>query len=43
MNKKFFSLAAFALIALGAKAKVKLPHILGDNMVPQLPAISSHR
>ena len=35
MNKKFFSLAAFALIALGAQAKVKLPHILGDNMVIQ--------
>lgn len=35
MNKKFFSLAAFALITLGAKAKVKLPHILGDNMVIQ--------
>lgn len=35
MNKKFFSLAAFALITLGAQAKVKLPHILGDNMVIQ--------
>lgn len=43
MNKKFFSLAACALITLGAQAKVKLPHILGDNMVPLLPAISSHR
>ena len=35
MNKKFFSLAAFALITLGAQAKVKLPHILGNNMVIQ--------
>ena len=35
MNKKFFSLAAFALITLGAQAKVKLPHILGDDMVIQ--------
>ena len=35
MNKKFLALAAMALIATGAQAKVKLPHILGDNMIIQ--------
>ena len=35
MNKKFLALAALALITTGAQAKVKLPHILGDNMIIQ--------
>ncbi len=35
MNKKLLALAALALITTGAKAKVKLPHILGDNMIIQ--------
>ena len=35
MNKKLLALAAMALIATGAQAKVKLPHILGDNMIIQ--------
>ena len=33
MNKKFLAMAALALITTGAQAKVKLPHILGDNMI----------
>ena len=28
-------MAALALITTGAQAKVKLPHILGDNMILQ--------
>ena len=35
MNKKFLAMAALALITTGAQAKVKLPHILGDNMILQ--------
>ena len=35
MNKKLLSFAALALITAGANAKVKLPHILGDNMIIQ--------
>ena len=33
MNKKFLAMVALALITTGAQAKVKLPHILGDNMI----------
>ena len=33
MNKKFLAMAALALTTTGAQAKVKLPHILGDNMI----------
>ena len=35
MNKKLLPLVALALVAIGAQAKVKLPHILGDNMIIQ--------
>ena len=35
MNKKLLPLVACALITMGAQAKVKLPHILGDNMIIQ--------
>lgn len=35
MNKKLTAFAALALITMGANAKVKLPHILGDNMIIQ--------
>ncbi len=35
MNKKLLPLAVLALVAMGAQAKVKLPHILGDNMIVQ--------
>ena len=35
MNKKFLAMAALALITAGAQAKVKLPHIVGDNMILQ--------
>ena len=35
MNKKFLAMAALGLITIGAQAKVKLPHILGDNMILQ--------
>ena len=35
MNKKLLALAAMALVATGVQAKVKLPHILGDNMIIQ--------
>ena len=35
MNKKFLAMAALALITTGTQAKVKLPHILGDNMILQ--------
>ena len=35
MNKKLLPLIALALVAIGAQAKVKLPHILGDNMIIQ--------
>ena len=35
MNKKLLAFAALALVIAGANAKVKLPHILGDNMIIQ--------
>ena len=35
MNKKLLAFAALALVTAGANAKVKLPHILGDNMIIQ--------
>ncbi len=35
MNKKLLAIAAMALVAMGAMAKVKLPHILGNNMILQ--------
>ncbi len=35
MNKKLLPLIALALVAIGAQAKVKLPHILSDNMIIQ--------
>lgn len=35
MNKKILTLSALALVAAGANAKVKLPHILGNNMIVQ--------
>ena len=35
MNKKFLVLAALAFSFTGAQAKVKLPHILGNNMIIQ--------
>ncbi len=35
MKKKFIYLTLFALFAIGANAKVKLPEILGNNMVLQ--------
>ena len=35
MNKKLLAFAALALVTAGANAKVKLPHILSDNMILQ--------
>lgn len=35
MNKKLTTFVALALITMGANAKVKLPHLLGDNMIIQ--------
>ena len=35
MNKRNFSLIAVAALCLGAQAKVRLPHLIGDNMVIQ--------
>ncbi len=35
MKRNLMALAACALVATGAQAKVKLPHILGSNMVLQ--------
>ena len=35
MNRKLLTLATLALVATGANAKVKLPHILSDNMIIQ--------
>ena len=35
MNKKLVVLAALSFSFLGAQAKVKLPHILGNNMILQ--------
>ncbi len=35
MNKKLLAIAAMALVAMGVMAKVKLPHILGNNMILQ--------
>ena len=33
--KKILFIAAFAALSLGTQAKVKLPHLIGDNMVLQ--------
>lgn len=33
--KKLLFTAALALVVAGAQAKVKLPHVLGDNMILQ--------
>ncbi len=35
MNKKLLTLTALALTFTGVQAKVRLPHILGDNMILQ--------
>ena len=35
MNKELLTLAALALTFTGVQAKVRLPHILGDNMILQ--------
>ena len=35
MNKRTFLLAALTVLALGVQAKVRLPHLIGDNMVLQ--------
>ena len=35
MNKKLLAVAAMTLFITGVQAKVKLPHILGDNMILQ--------
>ncbi len=35
MNKKLLAVAAMTLFMTGVQAKVKLPHILGDNMILQ--------
>ena len=35
MNKKMLSLVLMTAIAIGAQAKVKLPHLVSDNMVIQ--------
>ena len=35
MVKKILMISALALAALGSQAKVRLPHVLGDNMVLQ--------
>ena len=33
--KKTIAIVALAVMALGAQAKVRLPHLIGDNMVLQ--------
>lgn len=35
INKRVFLLAALVVMALGVQAKVRLPHLIGDNMVLQ--------
>jgi len=35
MNRQIFTMAALLLMGMGTQAKVRLPHILGDNMVIQ--------
>ena len=35
MNKRTFLLTALMVLALGVQAKVRLPHLIGDNMVLQ--------
>jgi len=35
MNKKILSLLFVTCLTLGAQAKVKLPHLVSDNMVIQ--------
>ena len=35
MNKKILSLFFLTCLSLGAQAKVKLPHLVSDNMVIQ--------
>ena len=33
--KKILAITALALFTLGSQAKVRLPHLIGDNMVLQ--------
>ena len=35
MNKRFLTICALAIMAVGAQAKVKLPHVIGDHMILQ--------
>jgi sialate O-acetylesterase len=35
MVKKFLMISVMALLLMGAQAKVRLPHVLGDNMILQ--------
>ena len=35
MKKKILLVSMLAAVVLGAQAKVRLPHVLGDNMVLQ--------
>ena len=35
MNKRILSLAVLAVVNIGSQAKVKLPHLVSDNMVIQ--------
>ena len=35
MNKRILSLAVLAVVTIGSQAKVKLPHLVSDNMVIQ--------
>ena len=34
MQKRFFTWAILALMTISMQAKVRLPHIIGDNMIP---------
>ena len=38
MNKKTLLLAALSVLAVNAQAKVKLPHLVSDNMIIQQQA-----
>ena len=33
--KKLLAITAIAILAMGSQAKVRLPHLIGDNMVLQ--------
>ena len=35
MHKRFILLTVLVALTIGAQAKVKLPHLIGDNMVLQ--------